>query len=98
MFLITGRISPRNFMNTYDEMIAALPKEKFSKAIKEKIATSSDFKAFYELLTNPEFQKRIDAVLDSPKLQPQFEILKQNGIDLKTVQLKLRKVIAWGKL
>nr|AYV99611.1 venom polypeptide [Dolopus genitalis] len=90
-------IQPRSFNSFIDDVIYALPKNEFSKLMKHKVKTSPVFRKFYLTSISPEFNKRIEAILNYPLLRPTFVTFKSKGIDFRHIYSAVKTILSWGK-
>ncbi|XP_076386154.1 uncharacterized protein LOC100882048 [Megachile rotundata] len=65
-----------------DDVIAALPFDKFRALYKEKMQTSPAFKSFVEKLDSQEFQEIVDLIYKEPIFLEMRKKAMENGLDL----------------
>ncbi|KAJ9591398.1 hypothetical protein L9F63_002004 [Diploptera punctata] len=65
-----------------DDIIAILPVDDLKALFDEKLETSEDFKAFYDLIRGDEFQGLLQKLRDMPAYQEVLEKLRGYGVDV----------------
>ncbi|XP_053687119.1 protein G12-like [Sabethes cyaneus] len=93
---IRQHVSTRGLNDLIEEVVALLPQQKLRELFEQKMATSAEFKAFFEKLQSTEFQNLMDFANNSSELQSLLDELREHGVDVDRFFELVKGFFGWG--
>ncbi|XP_055535241.1 protein G12-like [Wyeomyia smithii] len=88
--------STRGLNDLIEEVLALLTQDKLKALFEQKLATSAEFKAFFEKLQSTDFQSLVDFANNSAELQSLLAKLREHGVDVDKFFELVKGFFGWG--